>query len=301
MTKLNFRDDWRALGLVLTPPRKTVECPTSDAVQVTDWLGGIGTDSRDWLCVTGPNPQARAALYRELADGPWELDYQHARDWLTRQPIESFTDFASRLQAGINYVGVPQASRPWGWLWAMAEADDLYIDEPLRSMADRGTSILHEAVLLFFEVRWRLREGGAGAIEAFQAFIDWLTGQPLTDEQYRIVADVQGRRAGTVRQVNLVVERTNLLLFFLTWAEQNNVICKVMATFDDLESAARNGDRQRLRLLHDILLVVSRWSSVMEIPLAVLVGTDSTKLPLLRRMNPKLAHDVQTRMAPGPV
>lgn len=301
MTNLNLKDDWRALGLVLGPTRKPVESPSSDLVGVTDWLGGVGTDSRDWLCVQGPTPQARAAMYRELADGPWELDYQNARDWLTRQPIEAFAEFAARLQAGINYVGPPQTPRPWGWLWAMAEADDLYIDEPLRSMADRGTSILHDAFLLFYECRWRLRDGEAGADLAFQTLTDWMTGQPLSDEQYQIVAVVQGRRAGTVRQANLIVERTNLLLFFLTLAEHNNVICKVVATFDDLESAARNGDRQRLRLLHDVLLVVSRWSSVMEIPLAVLVGTDSTKLPLLRRMNPKLAHDVQTRMAPGPV
>lgn len=301
MTKLNFKDDWRALGLILSPARKPVESPSSDPVQVTDWLGGVGTDGRDWLCVQGPTPQARAALYREVADGPWELDYQNARDWLTRQPVESFTDFAARLQAGINYAGPAQSPRPWGWLWAMVESDDLYIDEPLRSMADRGSSIMHDAVLLFFECRWRLREGGAGAELAFQTLTDWMTGKPLTDEQYAIVAGVQGRRAGTVRQVNLVVERVNLLLFFLTWAEQNNVICKVMATFDDLDAAARNGDRQRLRLLHDILLVVGRWAAVMEIPLAVLVGMDSTKLPLLRRVSPKLAHDVSTRMIAGPV
>ncbi len=294
MTKTDFMDDWRALGLVLSAPRLKPTSPTSDATLAADWLGGFGTDRRDWLCLTGPTVQERAALYRDLSDGPWTVNQQLTREWLRTTPVEALMGFAQRMSS---------RDEPWEWLSRLAALDEVVVEEPLRSMAARGTSLTFDAARLFFEWRFRVREGASkeDAVAIRNTLTDWMQGLALTDAQQEVVSASQNPRVGSYRQPQNDTECVNTLLFFLTLAEQNGVIQKTVMVFDDLESACRNGDRHRLRLLNGVLACQERWASAMEIPLAVLVGMDAHKTSLLRRMNPRLAEQISARLAPSAV
>lgn len=295
----NFRDDWTTLGYPTPRRPRRPEGKTSELNGVVDWVNGIGTDDRAWLAVQGPTVWDRAALYVSASKGPWHLEYKEARAWLKTNPLADLLERITKIQVSPDFQGKVPTVTEWEWLWGLVHLEDFYIEEPLRGMSAQGPYLVHSAIKLLLEVRFRIQEGHSDKDVgfAFQTLTDWMTGQPLTPEQIALVAEVQGSKLAP-RQLQVLSERIDMLVFFLTLAEQNGVISKVVLVWDDLETAVRNGSRASLTVMRQILEAVTRWARNMEIPLAFMLGVDAAKVQSIKRLNTRLGCMISENLAP---
>lgn len=289
---IDFRDDWELLGLNLRKPRKVSEQTSSYLSLVRHLESGL----YDWLTVVGPSPQKRAALYNELVDDGWNLHHTRSRAWLAQPVRDVVLDFIRNLEINPD-LNSPYQGKEWGWLYEFVRQETIYLDGPLRSMAAREVSMAYDATLMFFEWRFRIREGWEQdkIDEARETFLMWLADRPLSPEQEREVGFIQ-RHPGGVRYAH---DTYNVLSFMLSWAHQNGVLNTHYMVLDDLESACGAKDRDKLRDLVGLLRKLSLWYGHVPFPLRVVVGFDSTKMSLLKELNPTFAKDISRRIV-GP-
>ena len=291
-------EDWRAIGH--TPRKRPVEPDpvVPDTETARAWFASLGTSHHTYLTVPGASPQARASFYRNL-DHLCLADYQHTRTWLLRGPLTDWTDRLRRLpildECWDHLPGRSAAPTFWRWLWALGQTEDFVLDEPLRSMVDRPYHLIHDALRLLMGLRflsWEQAPDGQFAA-MLHLMVRWMTmdAEPFSQAESRVLDEL-----GVRRTPGSTDERLDLLILFLALAEQNGIIGKVAFVFDDIEAACTNENRPLLRELHQMMQATARWAKFIEIPVALLLGFDPRRAPLLRRTNPKLASDVLAAM-----
>ncbi len=263
------------------------------------------------LVIPGPTAQDRMGFYRKYLSDEWasfrpdtveDIISDPARDWVDQTVLSNFTGrFAMAKVPEEAKSELPNWFPPpvWAWefLWALTACPTFLIEEPLRSMVDQAHYLFHEVYVALWELRFRLRENPKDfepTLQFFNAIVRWLTASHLdTCDQAMLEA------AGVTRRVSNDQERLDVLFFLVTLAEHNALLNRYVVCFDGLERALRPDKRPLLREMVTFLATLDRWIRVAQAPVGVLIGMDtsSRQMAALRRLNPKLASEVEAGLA----
>lgn len=279
-------DDWKTLGL--RPRRKAPKAlPALDLRSALTWLGSLGQMGKVLLPVPGPGLQARASFYDQLDVGQWVIDRAESRTWLYASPVKDWVRRVSRLRPHTpdEYV----TPSPWAWLWELIRIENLIVDEPLLTLADRPYSLIHEAMRLLFVARFAVIEDAPALtqVKMLDLLARWATMQEMLPLDRVVLAD-----HGIRREVTEPADQIEVLLFLLTLAEQNGVVGKTTFVYDDLDSACHPEGRDRLREVYSLHRTFDRWVRDTEAPFGLILGFDPQRLGLLRRHHPRLANEI---------
>jgi hypothetical protein len=250
-------DFWESLRL-----RPKVSPQVSPAQRLLQWASEF--EPSPVVVLKGP-PSKRAEAYAWLRQRQVPL---MGRDgWLGVGVFEDFAFHVSRIGGD------------WNLLWSLCDVEDFVVDEPLRSMIDRGTQYT-ELFQAIWEIRFLLDEG-LDVRPHVEAFTHWLT----EGEDSELL-----RGVGICSRLLSVHQRIDLLLFLLALAQQNSLIDAPIFVFDGLERATAQEApvKDLLQGLVEIVEAVESWASLGS-PAGILVGVSpGGVLKSLRKYNPKL-------------
>ena len=277
-------DDWADLGY---PQRKLVQSniPKSSSLEAAlDWTDLFDEGNRLPFFTLMGGVQDRvefcAALNRELS-----TEVSQRTDWLVRGPLAALQEYVEWSQVDPLAMDLlppwwPPTKGTWRLLWGLVALPDLMVEEPLRSMVDRGHSVFHWLFRGIWEARFILREqNDLTQVDALiEALGTWASGRVLEASDEVLLTPIVQRRLGSEQ------ERVSMLCFLLMLAAQNGLLSKSFLLLDRIERA----ESDQLKELFLVLQGCLPWAKMPGFPLGILVGWsgDSTKL---KRSNAKLA------------
>lgn len=251
-------DFWEGIRL---RPKATPQAPP--AQRLLRWCSEF--DPSPVLTLEG-TPSRRAEAYAWLRQRGTPL---MGRDgWLGIGVFEDFAFHVSRIGGD------------WGLLWSLCDVEDFVVDEPLRSMVDRGTQYT-ELFQAIWEIRFLLDEG-LDVRPHVEAFTHWLTEG---EEDLELLPGL-----GIENRPLTTHQRIDLLLFLLALAQQNSLIDAPVFVFDGLERAPAQEIplKELLQGLLEMIEAVENWASLGS-PAGILIGVSSGgTLRSLRRHNGRL-------------
>lgn len=227
-----------------------------------------------------------------------DLVGNQTRDWLAGNVLESFRTRVAALRIPEDCmtkelsVAWVDNQKDWEIFWGLVFTPEFLVEEPLRSMVDKGFYLVHSVYRAIWEARFVLREKGPGLLlqQMGSSVLQWLQGLPLTDE------DIQRLTAiGIHKRVESDREKSDVLLFLLTLAAHNGLISRVVIAFNGIERALRPDSRALLRQLDAFCGDLDRWAK-LGAPVGAVLGIDLSRggVSSLRKLNVKLAERVTT-------
>jgi hypothetical protein len=262
------------------------------------------------LVVPGDTAHDRLSWYRKYLSEEWasfrpetveDVIGDPAREWVNQTVLANVT--ARLASAEVPHEArrdlpkwFPPPFSGWEFLWALAASPTFLVEEPLRTMVDQPYYLFHEMYRVLWELRFRLRENKEfePSLQFFQAMVRWMTGSHLSASDQAML-----EAAGVTRRVNTDQERLDVLFFLITLAEHNALLNRYVLCFDGLERALRPEKRGLLREMATFITTLDRWIRMAQTPVGVLIGMDTSprQLASLRRMNAKLADEVEAGLA----
>lgn len=262
------------------------------------------------MVVPGATAADRLGFYRKYLSDEWssfrpetveDVIGDPSREWVDQTILSNFTGRLALAKVPTEAKrDLPEWFPPpvWAWefLWALAASPNFLTEEPLRGLVDQAHYLFHEVYRVLWELRFRLKENGSheNTIEFFTATVRWLTSSHLTQTDLAML-----EAAGVTRRVTSDQERLDVLFFLITLAEHNALINRYVVCFDGLERALKPEKRPLLREMATFLVTLDRWIRLAQAPIGVLIGMDtsSRQMAQLRRLNPKLADEVEAGLA----
>lgn len=262
------------------------------------------------LVVPGATAHDRLTWYRKYLSDEWssfrpdtveDIIGDGARDWVDQSILANFTARVAMAQVPHEAKNelpdwFPPPVLAWEFVWALASVETFLAEEPLRGLVDRSHYVFHEVYRVLWELRFRLRENKdvAPTQQFFDAAVRWMTASHLTETDLAMLES-----AGVTRRIRSDQERFDVLCFLITLAEHNALLNRFIVCFDGLERAIRPEKRGLLRELQMFLATLDRWIRLAQAPIGVLVGMDTSarQMSSLRRLNPKLADEIEAGLA----
>lgn len=298
---------WSEVQPGLKRARRAVQAPVLSTVAPLISWAVADEATRPALCVVPGEAPQRTSLLQQFTLGEWRrfqegylVDHPQEATWLSLGVVHDLTRRVERLALPKEvrdrfqgYPAFPQGS--WEVLWALVWNDDFIVEEPLRGVVDQSFYLMHDVYRAIWEARFFARENGTlKPLSAFmQTLTRWMTGETLSKADLELLG-----RLNITRHIATELERLDVLCFVLTLAAQNDVLCRTVFVFDQLENALTPEHKVALRQLHTLFLVVSRWVHLGLCPAGVLLGfrglpSDFTKL---KKLHPKLAGEVAAHL-----
>ncbi len=262
------------------------------------------------MVVPGATAHERLSWYHKYLSDEWssfrpdtveDIVSEGARDWVDQTVLANFT-------ARVAMMKVPHEAKrdlpswfpppvyAWEFVWALAATETFLVEEPLRGLVDQSHYVFHEIFRVLWELRFRLRENKdfEPTQQFFTATIRWLTASHLSETDLAML-----EAAGVTRRIQSDQERFDVLCFLITLAEHNALLNRFVICFDGLERAIRPEKRALLREMQTFLTTLDRWIRLAQAPIGVLIGMDTSprQMSSLRRLNPKLADEVEAGLA----
>jgi len=239
--------------------------------------------------------QERQEAFRSL--GNWNepdviVDTRLVDQW-TRQSI------MPHITERLSTLSVPSTSRQracwtappsedvWELLWALVAAEDFLIEDPLRAMVDQKFYLVHDVYRLIWEIRFVSCETDdpKAPKKLMGTFLRWLSGSLLEEDRQVLMS------LGIHRPIQ-EQERADVVLFLTTLAAQNAIVSRIVLGFEGLNDILMPKQRPKLKQLQGFLRALDRWGG-MGCPVRAIIGFDFDDIPRLRKLNPKLADQIQ--------
>ena len=309
LEQLPLEDSWKALRGRLLRRRVVEKVLTAPPVEpVIKWTLRFHDDAKRplMLVVPGDTTHTRMDWYRKYLGDEWasfrpntveDIVSQPSRDWVEQSVLLNFTErlAAAKIPRDGDHRDFDSPTGTWEFLWALGQTEGLTVNGPLREMVDQPHYLFHEVYLVFWSLRFRIKENGMKAtVPFFNTVVRWLTGEALSMAEANELESV-----GATRRISTDRERMDVLFFILTIAEHNALLNRYVMCFDGLERALTADSRGLLRELHTFLLTLDRWVRLAGTPVGVLIGMDTSQrhMSQLRRLHDKLADEVEAGLA----
>ncbi len=280
------------------PPRRRVLGYSRPLENFRKWALQLHLTERESMKVLpGRTMQDRSAFLREYLDPAWnafrpdaieDVSGPDTQAWLTEGVLPNLVRRMSAMSlptSGDVQKGLAaHANSAWSIVWALVFMENLLIEDPLKSKADREFHIAHVLYKVLWEARFLAREKQEELPAFLDSFIRWVTASELSP------ADIARLEAvGVRRQLRVPAERSDALLFLLTLAAQNALFNRVLFAFDGVEHCLGTEQRETLRQLESFLSDTDRWVT-LGCPIGIVLGFDASpaNLAALRKASSKL-------------
>ncbi len=200
--------------------------------------------------------------------------------------LGAFTEVLERLvipqecrQVGFRVD--PPWGQPWELLWSVICVEQVFLDEPFRSMVDQSGYMVSDVFQAIMEARALTMEGKS-APSLVEKIIRWVTGRASTQDISALT------NLGLTRNFDLRYQFFDALCFLLVLANQQGVLSRLTLTLEGIEEAIYKRDKALLNDLFILLQAVERWTRLGSFPLGILIGWDGSGTASLKKLHPPL-------------
>lgn len=257
---------------------------------VLQWGMRLDQSMRPTLLTLPAEKMQRWDLYSEWSQGVGGVVDASSR--LTGNTVEDVTAKvrSSTLPRGLDLpVWLPPEKGVWEILWGLVGTKEFVIEEPLRTIVDRGEYLAHDFYRLLWEARF-LAEESLNLGKA-QDLLRGLTGWAFESPGNSL------ERFGVKSAVQWSSQSYDLVCMVLALAAQNRLISHYVFTFESLDELM--GNEAALKDFERFLSSVEHWVRLGSCPIGVLIGFEATDddMDRLTEKSPEIARRVEQSLA----
>ena len=172
LEQLPLEDSWKALRGRPLRRRVVEKILTAPPVEpVIKWTLRFHDDTKRpvMLVVPGDTTHTRMDWYRKYLGDEWasfrpntveDIVSQPSRDWVEQSVLLNFTErlAAAKIPRDGDHRDFDSPTGTWEFLWALGQTEGLTVNGPLREMVDQPHYLFHEVYLVFWSLRFRIKE-----------------------------------------------------------------------------------------------------------------------------------------------
>lgn len=237
---------------------------------VNDWLRSLGQGGVSVLTVEGPQ-QARKPVF----------------DLCSTVQASKWREHGFRNEVVRELLGVYRNTL----FNRLFHADNLLLDDPLRTMVDRGFYFVSDAFKVILEAKFQVAEGWSAEGHT-EAVTRWVLNEKLTTAHLKLFEAAKVSRRVTQS------EQVDFLFFAAALGAQSGVTEPTTLGLDSVELTSTVGKKDRrayLSELEEIVFGAVRWQSLGS-SLGIVLGTEDVS-----RLTPKLHRLVKSSSVVLPV